>query len=379
MAPMLPASGSRRMSLTAVMPGCLAALAGEESEAGLPPVDRAVVVLVDGLGSAALRARAGHARHLVQRWRKKDVIDVGFPTTTAASITSLTTGVRAGEHGLVGYAALDPAHDRVLKLLSGWDAHSVPEEWQPVPTVFERAVAAGVPAFVVGAARYAGSGFSRAALRGATYVAAESIAERFAVTRALLDREPRALVYLYVPELDQVAHSHGWESDRWLRSLEELDQAAGPFLEHLGPREGALITADHGIVDVPAGSQVLFDRVPELVAGVRHVAGEPRCLHLHLEPGADADALADAWRASEGTRAHVATRAEAIAADWYGPVREGVAPRIGDVVVATRALIAYYDGRPRDQGARRMIGQHGSSSDEERLVPLIRAGAFARD
>ncbi|MFS4506236.1 alkaline phosphatase family protein [Clavibacter sp. Sh2141] len=378
MAPMLPAPGSGRMSLTAVMPGCLAALAGEESEAGLPPVDRAVVVLVDGLGSAALRARAGHARHLVQGWRKKDVVDVGFPTTTAASITSLTTGVRAGEHGLVGYSALDPAHDRVLKLLSGWDARSVPEEWQPVPTAFERATAAGVPAFVVGAARYAGSGFSRAALRGAAFVAAESIADRFAATRALLDRTPRALVYLYVPELDQAAHAHGWQSDRWLRGLEELDAAAGPFLDRLGPREGALITADHGIVDVPAESQVLFDRVPELVAGVRHVAGEPRCLHLHLEPGTDADALADAWRASEGTRAHVATRAEAIAADWYGPLRPGVAERIGDVVVATRALIAYYDGRPRDQGARRMIGQHGSFSDEERLVPLIRTGAFAR-
>ncbi|MBT1635967.1 alkaline phosphatase family protein [Clavibacter michiganensis] len=379
MAPMLPAPGSGRMSLTAVLPGCLAALAGEGSEASLPPVDRAVVVLVDGLGSAALRARAGHARNLVRDWRKRDLVDVGFPTTTAASITSFTTGVRAGEHGLVGYSALDPAGDRVLKLLSGWDARSVPEEWQPVPTVFERAAAQGVAAFAVGPARYSGSGFSRAALRGATYVAAESMADRFATTRALLDRTPRALVYLYVPELDQAAHSHGWQSERWLRGLEELDAAFGPFRERLGAREGLLVTADHGIVDVPAESQVLFDRVPELVAGVRHVAGEPRCLHLHLEPGVDADALADAWRASEGSRAHVATREEAVAADWYGGVRDGVAPRIGDVVVAARALIAYYDGRPRDQGARRMVGQHGSFSDEERLVPLIRAGAFARD
>jgi hypothetical protein len=375
---MLPAPGSGRMSLTAVMPGCLSALVGEESEARLPPVDRAVVVLVDGLGAAALRARAGHARHLVGGWRKRDVVDVGFPTTTAASITSLTTGARAGAHGLVGYSALDPAHDRVLKLLSGWDARSVPEEWQPVPTTFERAAAAGVPSFAVGPARYAGSGFSRAALRGATYVAAESMAERFATTRALMDRSPRALVYLYVPELDQAAHAHGWQSERWLRCLEELDASFGPFRDRLGPREGALVTADHGIVDVPAESQVLFDRVPELVAGVRHVAGEPRCLHLHLEPGADADALAGSWRSSEGARAHVATRAEAIAADWFGDVREGVADRIGDVVVATRALIAYYDGRPRDQGARRMVGQHGSFSDDERLVPLIRAGAFAR-
>ncbi|MDQ4138163.1 MAG: alkaline phosphatase family protein, partial [Actinomycetota bacterium] len=59
---MLPAAFRARASLADVLPGCLAAISGDESALRLPPVRAAVVVLVDGLGAAALRARAGHAR-----------------------------------------------------------------------------------------------------------------------------------------------------------------------------------------------------------------------------------------------------------------------------------------------------------------------------
>jgi hypothetical protein len=59
-------------------------------------------------------------------------------------------------------------------------------------------------------------------------------------------------------------------------------------------------------------------------------------------------------------------------------VHPDVLPRIGDVVVAARKRIVYYDSRPLDQAARNMIGQHGSLTAEERIVPLIRLGAFER-
>ena len=60
-----------------------------------------------------------------------------------------------------------------------------------------------------------------------------------------------------------------------------------------------------------------------------------------------------------------------------GPVDAEVLPRIGDVIVAARSGIAYYDDRLDDKGAQRMVGQHGSLTNEERSVPLIRLGAFA--
>jgi hypothetical protein len=140
------------------------------------------------------------------------------------------------------------------------------------------------------------------------------------------------------------------------------------------------VTADHGVLDVPASSHVLYDTVPELVDGVQQVAGDPRLLQLHL--GADAtfgqeQALAAAWREAEGHRAWIATRSEAIDAGWFGPrVDEEVVGRIGNVLVAARGRVAYYSSAPEHAKSRLMVGQHGSFTPEEQKVPLVRLGAF---
>jgi hypothetical protein len=382
---MLPARQFSALRLADVLSSCHSAVLGQDNALGLAAVDKAVVVLVDGLGVSSLRARAGHARYLSSRLTRTGVVDTVFPATTAAAITSLTTGVEPGQHGLVGYRALDAAHDRVVNQLSGWDDGMPPETWQRTRTVFERAADDGVPGFAIGPKRYSRSGFTLAALRGARYVPAEGIADRFAAARAVLDTEPRALVYLYVPELDVAAHAHGWESGKWLTALESLDSAAGRFAAELRAGEGLIVTADHGVLDVPATRHILFDSVPELVAPVRHVGGDPRCLYLYLDETADvgggspdeiATVLADAWREAEGDRAWVFTRAEAVAAGLFGRVDEAVLPRIGDVIVAARKAVAYYDSRESNQSARSMIGQHGSLTDEELRVPVIRDGAF---
>ena len=88
--------------------------------------------------------------------------------------------------------------------------------------------------------------------------------------------------------------------------------------------------------------------------------------------------LADRWRAAEEHRAWVVTRDEAIAAGMYGEVADEVRPRIGDLLVIARAGIAYYDRRETNRQAESMIGQHGSLSDEEIRVPLVRGGAYTR-
>jgi hypothetical protein len=375
---MLPVRPFSAVRLADVLTSSLASLQARENPLGLAPTAKTVVVLADGLGAGNLRARAGHARFLTGNLGKADVVDGVFPATTAAGIASLTTGAAPGTHGLVGYRVLDAANDRVVNQLTGWDEDMDPLTWQNQPTVFERAEAAGIPSFAVGPKRFTGSGFSRAVLRGATYVPAETMSARFDAARGLFDGNPRALIYLYVPELDINAHAHGWESDRWLAQLEELDAETARFARGLRADEGVLLTADHGIVDVPAAKQVLFDTVPELVAGVRHIGGDPRCLQLYTEPDVDVDALAAAWRNVEGERAWIFTRAEAIGQGLFGAVRDEANARIGDVLVAARKLIAYYDSREPNQTARNMVGQHGSLTDEELRVPVIRLGAYTR-
>jgi hypothetical protein len=189
----------------------------------------------------------------------------------------------------------------------------------------------------------------------------------------------KQLVYVYVPELDSIAHASGWESGEWTRTLELIDSCVRQFTANLGPAAGVLVTADHGVIDIPAGSHVVYDESPELMRGVRHAGGEPRCLQLYFDPEADAQqraATVAAWHESEDDRAWVLTRDEAIDADWFGAVTPEARPRIGDLIVAARKGIAYYSvhSNPR---ARAMVGQHGSWSPAEVQVPLLRFGAFA--
>ncbi|WP_244230639.1 nucleotide pyrophosphatase/phosphodiesterase family protein [Rathayibacter sp. VKM Ac-2762] len=371
---MLPPAPDGRRSLADVLPGALDALLGRPGLFGSPRVERIVIVLVDGLGAANLRQRGGHSRTLAPALNRATTLVSGFPTTTAAALASLTTGLRPGGHGMVGYRVLDRASDRLVNQLSGWDEGMVPETWQPHPTVFEQASAAGVRAGVIGPARYARSGLTRAILRGAEYHSAGGVAERFTAARALLDKGGRQLVYLYVPELDQAAHARGWESPEWTAALELLDGEVGGAVRGLSARESVLVTADHGIVDVPASSHVLVERGP-LLEGVRHLGGEPRCLQLHLEPGVDPEEVARRWIEAEGARAWIATRDEVAASGWFGEVSPAAAERMGDVFVAARRTIAYYAAD--DSSGRSMIGQHGSLTPEETQVPLLRFGALA--
>lgn len=379
---MLPATKTHRLSLADVLPSCRESILGRDNELGLSPVAKAVVLVVDGLGAMALRARSGHSRWLAPRLGARSTIVAGFPTTTAASIATITTGETPGVHGLVGYTALDTLHDRVVNQLSGWDDRLDPATWQRSRTVFERAADDAVPSFVVATENFRNSGFTAAVLRGAEYRSGATIGARLQEARGILDDTDRCIVYVYASELDKAGHSHGWQSRRWTTELETLDSAVGEFIAALRKDEGFLVTADHGVLDVPQSAHILFDTDPELLDGVRFIAGEPRCLQLHIEPDASEarrEALLERWRASESTRAWVVDRAEAIEQGWFGPVVDPqVVPRIGDILVAARKRIAYYDSRVPPPNGRSMVGQHGSWSDDEIAVPLLRFGAWER-
>jgi hypothetical protein len=339
---------------------------------GLAPAQKAVVMVIDGLGHAALSERAGHARTLAARLPVDPAIGCGFPSTTGAALTTLTTGEPSGRHGLVGYRVYDRDHDRVVNQLSGWEGLD-PATWQRMPTLFETAYGDGVTSVAIAHTRYEDSEFTHAMLRGAEFRgASDSTARRLRLRDALASPGP-ALIYYYVPDLDVAGHAKGLASPEWTSELEDVDAELAEIVTYLGPRDGLLVTADHGMVDVPEHAQRIA--TAQQLEGVRHVAGEPRCLQLHLEPGVDADAVACLWRETEGKRAWIATRQEAIAAGWFGSVDPEVAPRIGDVLVAARSDHAFY-ADPEDRG-RGMIGQHGSLTPAETAVPLLRYGVFA--
>lgn len=362
---MLPAASPAGVRLADVLPSQILAMQGARNPLGLPRARRAVLVVVDGLGVANLNARSGHARTLASGPRKGIVS--GFPTTTAAALTSLYTGTPPGRHGIVGYDALVPGAG-VRNQLRDWGGAMDPETWQRSEPLLGT-----VPSTVVNEPRYADSGFTRATLRGATYVAARSIDDRIDAAIAAAHAGD-GIVSCYVPDLDRIGHERGWQSDAWIDALERLDGALARLVDRIPPGTGVLVTADHGMVDVPEHRHVVVP--PALLEGVEHVAGEPRCLQLHRDASWGGwDATVDAWRSAFGDVAWIATREELVATGWLGEVDDAVLPRIGDLVVAMRGSGAFYVRE--DDPARGMVGQHGSLTPEELRVPLVRLGAYA--
>ncbi|KTR91146.1 nucleotide pyrophosphatase [Microbacterium testaceum] len=371
----LPADPPRSRSLTGVVEQSIAALNGRSD--WFAPARSAVVFVVDGLGAHNLAARRGHARFLGSVGGRRDVARTVFPSTTAAALTSLLTGTDPGTHGIVGYRARIPGTNLAPNQLHGWETDGLdPRTWQRRTPLTEREAADGRPCFVVSRPEYTRTGFTEATLRGARFVPSNDLAERAATAAALATEHAGALVYLYAPELDTAGHRDGTESDRWITALERVDAAAQTLVSEAGPTTGILVTADHGMVDVPARRHVLLGDGDPLVDDVTLIGGEPRMLHLYTEPGRQ-DAVASAWQGREHARAWVMTRDDAIDAGLFGRVEDEVRERIGDVVVAARGRYAYYDDREADKRPQSMVGQHGSLTDEERTVPLLRLGAFA--
>lgn len=381
MLPRLTDNGAR---LAAILPTAIASLAlwldqdpsqatlGRAVPSGIPTVRSMLVIAVDGLGFANLKGFAGHARALNSLAIRR--IETVLPSTTGAALTSLTTGYLPGEHGLIGYRIRHPQLG-LITTLKDWDGIEDPRQWQRATPLFGAANAIGIRTIVIGRPAHAQGGLTEAILRGAEFHAGQRIEERFAIASAALRSQRSTLAYLYVDELDRAGHSEGWQSGAWVRRLEQLDEAMDGLLRSLPGDVGVVLTADHGMLDVTPEHQVFLDDGSLPLGGVEAIGGEPRLRSLYLDANTDAADTVGALQAALGKSAWVGTRDEAIEAGWFGPVADGVAQRLGEVLVAARGRNAFVL-HSEDPASLRMVGQHGGLSDDERGVPLALGGAL---
>lgn len=357
-------------SLAEVLPSIAGALGvgDHRNVLELPEARRYVVVLVDGLGWTITRAALGHARWLGRRFADARVLTAGVPSTTAASLTSLGCGLPSGCHGVVGYM-FRPAMDRPVMNALTWDASVDPHTFQPHPTVFERLVEAGVVVSRVMPARHGGSGLTESGLRGGHFVGIAREDDLETRTRRTVEASragDSSVVYVYDRVVDHTGHSQGVASEHWLIALEQVDAWLADLRSRLDDDVCLLVTGDHGMVDVPFENRVVIESEPELMRDVDQLAGEGRFRQLYTSR---ADEVARRWQLLLGERAWVRTRDEAIAENWFGPVRPEVAPRIGDVVVAARDRWAVMSTSL--PGEFTLVGMHGSLTADEMFVPLV--------
>ena len=376
-APPVPGYGTRSLGeLVPSLLGCLG-VAGFANPLAIEPAARACLLLVDGLGWEQLRANAGAAPFLNSLAREP--LTAGFPATTAASLGSLATGVPPGEHGLVGYAMALPGYERAFNALT-WSLYGigprvdlvdelVPESFQPIPTLAERAAAAGLPIHHLGPAFHEWSGLTRAIGRGERFHPADSLETVTEGALRLLNAS-RTFVFGYHPRLDAAGHVHGVASQAWTDELIAVDHAVRLLAEQLPADTLLVVTGDHGMVDLRPEEKLDLADHPDLAAGVRILGGEARARYVGTMQGRTDDVL-NTWRSRLGDRMWVWGREEAIATGIFGPhVTDQSRERMGDIVAAAYGRVGIVE-RNVDPAQARLNGHHGSLTPAEQLVPLL--------
>lgn len=359
------------ISLPDIIPAALGALDPSFADArpdlserlGLKSCSAVVIILVDGLGLYPLVQHLGHARTL-RAFR--DDIQTAYsvvPSTTAAGITACGTGQYPGSTRMVGYSVF---HDEQLFNLLAFTDGIDPHSWQECPTFFEKLDDVGIGSATILPAKFAGSGLTSAALRGAEFVPATRWDDRCEAAISQL-RKGKKLVYLYWSDIDATGHAHGTDSSAWSDALEDFDAGLGNFLKKIPQDIRVLLTADHGMINVDFAQLIDVANTPALREGVRVSAGETRAVHVHCELGADPEVVRQRWQDVLGERAWVVDQTDLAQLIGDGP---GLA-LTGDFVAFSRGRGGLVDSRTQSAGAMALVGVHGSLTPEEMLIPLI--------
>jgi Type I phosphodiesterase / nucleotide pyrophosphatase len=330
---------------------------------------RELLFLIDGFGFDTLSQYAD-AMPTMSRMFNHGTIQTAFPSTTATSLATLTTGELPGVHGMLGYTVQVPrSGGRLLNALK-WDERVDPENWQPVETLFQRGAESGITVTHVAAKRYENSGFTRAVFRGAEYKGANVFTDLISETKSALQKTP-SFVYLYVNDLDSAGHFDGVGSDKWLAALSAIDQMVSQLMKEVPKGTRIWVTSDHGMINVQ--EKIVLGQDNPLLTGVSVIAGEPRARHIYLNQDSSEfrKETASLWQEYLQDKALVLTREQALSSNLFGAdVSADAADRMGEIIAIARGGLVLLDPERADKEGS-MVGHHGGDSEIESQVGLL--------
>lgn len=342
---------------------------------------RVVLLVIDGLGTEVLQARAPGS--VFDRARVRDLTSV-YPPTTASAVTTLLSGQAPRQHGLTGWFM----HFRELGAVTAVLPFALRYGHQPL------AEAGATIASVVDCASFfatiprasqtlmpeaiCDSVFSRRTGGPAVRLPYRSL-EDFASTLGDICRgkSEADFTYAYWSEFDYLCHVHGPSGDAPARHLADLDHALTPVFEACAAHGTVLLAvADHGFIDSGAEERIELAGHPELAAMLTlPLCGEPRTAYCYVRAACVRDFeryVAEVL----GDKVRAVPSEQLIEEGWFGPGRSHpeLAARIGDYTLQMRERYTISD-RIAGERALHLNGVHGGASAAEMIVPLMVAGA----
>jgi len=338
---------------------------------------KVVFLTIDGLGYEFLQ-KYGQGSFLQKHVTAK--ITSTFPATTAAAETALETGVAAQQHAITGWFVYFKEMGTVARALlfeprwgkCNFSAAGIKyEEIFNEKKVFEKILVAYslvLPKVIIDSYKTYDKG---------SLLPYSDLGGMVRQIKKAAGIPGRRFIYSYWLELDKICHKHGCKSKEARGHFWEIDHIIEGLAKHLAKMDCCLvITADHGLVDVPEKNRVVLNRdFPDIYNCLSlPLCGDTRAPYCYVRANRVAE-FKKLVKDKLGYCCELRKSADFIKRGVFGlgQANPKLYDRAGDYILICKEGYLIRDYLMGEEPAK-LEGFHGGMSQDEMFVPLIIVG-----
>jgi len=314
-----------------------------------------------------------------------------FPSTTAAHVTTIHTGLNVGQSGVHEWQYYEPQLDAIItpllfsysgggKTRDALKATGIqPASLYPHGIFYPALAKLGVESHVFSAQEYTPSTYSNVVMAGAELHPFKTLSEAFVNLGSLLDKQTKpSYVHLYFDMIDALCHEYGPTAPQTEAEIETFLLMLEYYFERMfkrGKRILFLMTADHGASEVDPQTTTYLNTDARFRGFERFLktnrngqllvpAGSPRDMFLYIKDELLDEAQAFVAKQLEGKADAVKTE-DLIAAGYFSDdVSSRLRERVGNLVILSYRYesVWWYEKGKFEQ---RFYGHHGGLTPQE--------------
>jgi predicted AlkP superfamily pyrophosphatase or phosphodiesterase len=361
-------------------------------------IENVILLLCDGLGYREWKRQSGRGfMGAVSKKGSVRPITTVFPSTTAAALTTVSTGLTPQEHGLPEwYVYMEELGDVIVTLpfsrVGDNRRDSLigifnPRNLFDGRTIFQKLRASGVRCTSLTSRGLAYTAYSKVSRTGSKVVPYSSASDLTVSLRRLVEKAKGPnLFYAYWSFVDTIEHTYGPDTDESEVEASLISHALEEgFLSKLD-KEAArrtliLVTADHGQIQVEPAKTIYMNRFVKLLRSLDHTRagavippwGSARDAYLQVEENRLDEAQQYLQKKLDGI-ASVLKTDDAIEQGLFGinRPRRRFRRRVGNLMILPHGdKMVWYRYQKGDSFSLR--GHHGGLSEGEMTIPLAAA------
>ncbi len=318
-----------------------------EFNVNIPDSNKILFILVDGLRADLIKSSYK--------------INSIFPSTTAAALTTIATGLTPREHGLIEWFIYCKKIDDVIASLpmvikeTGESVDLKKSDLFDGKPIFEKIKSNGINSFSYLPDYLVDTQYTKYSLSGSEVKGYKFLGDLTAKVVSDMKKYD-GLFYIYLPFIDSVEHELGYDSIENSFSVEFLKIWLKFLKRKLGGIEHTFVlTADHGQVKM---SKFVNLRRFSFFNEIKFLTGSPRDLFIF------GDFDISKLKKKLSNYATVIPSYEALNFMGTGRISKKTKIRIGNFLILPKDSYFIWD-------KRKFVGMHGGLSEEEIKIPLI--------